>query len=44
MITGGVTTLTLQILNIPLPFGLDPNIIGITASALSYFFTYIIRR
>lgn len=36
MISGGGTTLTLQILNIALPFGLDPNIIGITVSLLSY--------
>lgn len=44
MITGGIVTLTLQILNIPLPFGLDPNIVGITASVLSYFFTFVLRR
>ena len=42
MIIGGGTTITLIIINTKLPFGLDPNIFGITASALAFvFLTYI---
>ena len=37
MITGGSTTLALTIANISLPFGLDPNIFGISLSLLTYF-------
>jgi SSS family solute:Na+ symporter len=36
MICGGTTTLTLTLLSVKLPFGLDPNIFGITAAALFY--------
>ena len=36
MIIGGGTTITLIIINTNLPFGLDPNIFGITASALTF--------
>ena len=36
MIVGGSTTITLIILNTKLPLGLDPNIFGITASALIF--------
>lgn len=36
MITGGLTTLVLTILEIELPFGLAPNIFGLTISVLSY--------
>ena len=36
MIIGGGTTITLIIINTKLPFGLDPNIFGITASALTF--------
>jgi SSS family solute:Na+ symporter len=43
MLAGGSTTLVLTLLSIKLPFGLDPNIFGITASlivfvTLSYVF------
>jgi solute:Na+ symporter, SSS family len=42
MIIGGGTTITLIIINTKLPFGLDPNIFGITASALIFvFLTYL---
>lgn len=37
MVIGGTTTVTLIVANIELPFGLDANIFGITASALVYF-------
>ncbi len=36
MLLGGFTTITLIIIKQPLPFDLDPNIFGITASALSF--------
>ncbi|HKI79100.1 MAG TPA: sodium:solute symporter family protein [Ignavibacteriaceae bacterium] len=36
MLIGGGTTITLIIINTNLPFGLDPNIFGITASALTF--------
>ncbi|KUK78112.1 MAG: Putative sodium:solute symport protein [Proteiniphilum acetatigenes] len=36
MIIGGGTTLTLTLLSVALPFGLDPNIFGISASALIF--------
>lgn len=36
MIIGGGTTLILSIAEVPLPLGLDANIFGITASALTY--------
>lgn len=36
MIVGGGTTITLIILNTKLPLDLDPNIFGITASALTF--------
>ena len=42
MIIGGGTTITLILINSKLPFGLDPNIFGITASALTFvFLTYL---
>ena len=37
MILGGGTTISLIILETPLPFGLDPNIFGISISAISFF-------
>jgi solute:Na+ symporter, SSS family len=37
MIIGGGTTLLLSATRISLPFGLDPNIFGISASALTFF-------
>ncbi len=36
MIAGGVTTLTLRYLPIGLPYNLDPNVFGITASAILF--------
>jgi SSS family solute:Na+ symporter len=36
MITGGGVTLVLIILDVKLPFGLDPNIFGIAASLVAY--------
>lgn len=42
MIFGGGTTLTLTLLSVDLPFGLDPNIFGISASALIFIsFSYL---
>ncbi len=36
MLVGGSTTLSLEIMNVSLPFGLDPNIAGLSASALVF--------
>lgn len=36
MVLGGTVTLTLILLDVALPFGLDANIFGITASAVSF--------
>jgi solute:Na+ symporter, SSS family len=36
MLAGGGTTLLLTITGVPLPFGLDPNIFGISASAVVF--------
>lgn len=36
MLIGGGTTITLILINTKLPLGLDPNIFGITASALTF--------
>ena len=42
MIIGGGTTLTLTVLSFGLPFGLDPNIFGISASAVVFIlFSYL---
>lgn len=41
MIIGGSTTIALVVADLPLPFGLDENIFGITASAVVY---YMIRQ
>jgi SSS family solute:Na+ symporter len=42
MIIGGGTTLTLTVLSFGLPFGLDPNIFGISASAIVFIlFSYM---
>ncbi|TAJ11982.1 sodium:solute symporter family protein [Marinilabiliaceae bacterium JC017] len=41
MFVGGTTTLTLKLMNYPIPLGLDANIIGITASAMAYITTII---
>lgn len=37
MLIGGTTTVVLILTHLKLPFGLDPNIFGITASSLVYF-------
>ena len=42
MISGGATTLTLTLLSVKLPFGLDPNIFGITVAALCYLILSIL--
>ena len=36
MLLGGITTITLIIIEIPLPFNLDPNIFGIATSAITF--------
>lgn len=43
MLTGGGVTLSLIILDLPLPLGLDPNIFGIAASLLAYIIAYTLR-
>jgi SSS family solute:Na+ symporter len=37
MITGGTTTVALTVMEINLPFGLDPNIFGILSAAVVYY-------
>jgi SSS family solute:Na+ symporter len=37
MLFGGGTTIVLIIINIPLPWDLDPNVFGISISAISFF-------
>ncbi len=44
MFIGGTTTVSLVILNIKLPLGLDANIFGISVSLLSYIFVYYIHK
>jgi len=45
MIVGGTTTVVLTALEFKLPFGLDANIFGITASAFFYVFTlFLIKK
>jgi SSS family solute:Na+ symporter len=44
MISGGGTTIILLILEINLPYGLDANVFGITASLLSYLFIYYTKN
>lgn len=44
MITGGATTLTLRYLSIGLPYNLDPNVFGITASAIFFIVVSLITR
>ena len=44
MVIGGTTTVALIILNLNLPFGLDANIFGITASAFVYFSVSFIHK
>lgn len=44
MITGGLTTLALQVLNTNLPFGLDANIFGIFISFITYVIVAAIKR
>ncbi len=43
MIAGGTTTTLLVVLKVPLPWGLDANIFGISLSLLVYLITYRIR-
>lgn len=44
MIAGGGTTIILLILEINLPYGLDANVFGITASLLTYLFIYYLKN
>jgi SSS family solute:Na+ symporter len=49
MIIGGATTVGLTVSELKMPYELDPNIFGITASALVYFiisltFNKLIKR
>ncbi len=44
MITGGSTTLLLTVWAISLPFGLDPNIFGISLSAIIFFTVTMLER
>ena len=43
MIAGGTTTTLLVVLNVPLPWGLDANIFGISLSLLVYLIIYRFR-
>jgi SSS family solute:Na+ symporter len=36
MLVGGGVTLTLLILNVKLPWGLDPNVFGLSCSLITY--------
>ena len=42
MIVGGSTTLSLTLLSVQLPYGLDPNVFGITTSAVCYIILSIL--
>jgi len=44
MIVGGTTTVSLVVLNLKLPFNLDANIFGITASLMIYIVVFFIRK
>lgn len=44
MVSGGTLTVMLIILKVSLPFGLDANIFGITAAAVIYLLTTLIRK
>ena len=44
MIAGGATTISLIIADIKLPFELDPNIFGITTSALVFVVGSLLSR
>ena len=44
MVLGGATTLTLIIMDTPLPFHLDPNFFGIVGSAVSFTVIQILSR
>ncbi len=44
MIAGGTTTILLILLKVPLPFGLNENIFGITVSAVFYILISIFTR
>jgi len=44
MLFGGGTTLALTVFNVPLPFGLDPNIFGLSLSALTFFMVTSITK
>lgn len=44
MIAGGGTTLILTIIDVRLPYGLAPNLFGITMAVFSYLTFYMLRR
>ncbi|MFQ3214892.1 MAG: SSS family solute:Na+ symporter [Marivirga sp.] len=45
MVSGGVTTVSLSTLAIALPYNLDPNVFGITMSAISFIlFSYLFPK
>lgn len=44
MLTGGITTLILNILGVTLPYKLDAIIAGISVSALTYFLVFFIEK
>ncbi|WP_026950962.1 sodium:solute symporter family protein [Algoriphagus mannitolivorans] len=44
MIVGGTLTATLTFLEVQMPFGLDPNLYGLTASFLAFGITYQIDK
>lgn len=44
MIAGGTTTILLTTIESQLPWGLAPNIFGITVASLVYFLIYIVKR
>jgi SSS family solute:Na+ symporter len=44
MITGGTTTISLVIADVSLPFNLDANIFGISASAVVYLIVNLLEK
>ena len=44
MVVGGTTTLILRYLEIGLPFNLDPNVFGITASAIIFIIVSLLTQ
>lgn len=44
MLVGGFTTITLRYLEVGLPYELDPNVFGISASAITFFIVSMMTR